>query len=367
MSEPTSFTLGRLVRYAVQAVVLGFVMVSLILASTVDHDTWRHLRGFPPGLLGVILLMVCTAWVCIGTRIWLIARSMGYRLRYRDGLATGLSSEFGVAASPAGIGGAAVRVAYLHRAGIPLEASLTVFAADSVLDIIFFLLLAPVTAAVAWCDPGWREILGSLAAPCASALGLIGLALVAVGVGLRYHRRLGRHAERLSGRFRHGRLWRLPGRLRHLRNLARRSLQRTWLGAGFLLHCRRTTLLAGLGLAGVQWICRYGVLPVLLLAFPVERNPFPLLLVQGLFFALALVMVLPGGGGGIELLCTALLRLFLPLSLVGVVVLMWRVFTYHLYLLAGGIAFSLTYHRRFPLRICRRSQDEWDRHCSRAP
>jgi len=45
-------------------------------------------------------------------------------------------------------------------------------------------------------------------------------------------------------------------------------------------------------------------------------------------------------------LTTALLRYFVPFSLVGVVVLIWRFFTYHLYLLVGGVVFSLFFHHR---------------------
>jgi uncharacterized membrane protein YbhN (UPF0104 family) len=48
----------------------------------------------------------------------------------------------------------------------------------------------------------------------------------------------------------------------------------------------------------------------------------------------------------VELGAGALLPAFLPAGLAGIVVLLWRLFTYHLVLLAGGTVFFLTLLRR---------------------
>jgi uncharacterized membrane protein YbhN (UPF0104 family) len=52
-------------------------------------------------------------------------------------------------------------------------------------------------------------------------------------------------------------------------------------------------------------------------------------------------MVLPGGGGGVEVATSLVLRHFVRGPLVGVVLLLWRFFTYHLYLFTGGAVFFL--------------------------
>jgi uncharacterized protein (TIRG00374 family) len=86
----------------------------------------------------------------------------------------------------------------------------------------------------------------------------------------------------------------------------------------------------------VQWTCRYGVLPLTFHALGVDVPVLPLMLLQGCLFLLSLLVVMPGGGGSVELLSGALLPLFAPAALVGPAVLIWRVATYHLYVLAGG-------------------------------
>ncbi len=366
MSRKHPFSVRHLMRYAVQGTALGLVVTAVIVLLTSDRGTLLRLQEFPLHYLPVMFVMVGVAWACAGTRLWLIARSMGYGFRYRDMLVMGLASEFGVSASPAGVGGAAVRMGYLHRAGVPMHSALTVFAADSVLDTIFFLILSPITILIMIRDPSWWGVMcGGLHIGASTPAFLLGGVLLCLVV-MRFRARLAMGIRRLAVVMPGSRRLRLPARWRRLQHVVRRTVRRAWTGLHFLVRSRRWVLVACLVLSGTQWVCRYGILPLILLAFGSARNPVPLLLLQGFFFALALVLVLPGGGGGVEILTTAVLRYFVPLSLVGVVVLLWRLFTYHLYLLVGGIVFARSFHRRMPLTIIKRQHDVFMRHMDRA-
>ncbi len=365
MSRKHPFSVRHLVRYAMQGTALGLVVTALIMLFTSDRETFTQLRDFPLYYLPIMLAMVCVAWACAGTRLWLISRAMGYGFRYRDMLMMGLASEFGVSASPAGVGGAAVRMGYLHRAGVPMHSALTIFAADSVLDTVFFFLLSPVTIVIMVRDPSWWGIArGGLHIGPDTPILLASLCLATL-LAIRFWTEIMRVIDRMVVRLPGSRRFRLPARWRHLQHMTRRTVHRAWTGTHFLVRSRRWVLLASLVLSGTQWVCRYGILPLILLAFHAARNPVPLLLLQGFFFALALVLVLPGGGGGIELLTTAVLRYFVPMSLVGVVVLLWRVFTYYLYLLVGGVVFAKSCYRHMPLTILEDHHDDLMEHMDR--
>ena len=106
-----------------------------------------------------------------------------------------------------------------------------------------------------------------------------------------------------------------------------------------MLKLRRPTLCGVFLVAVFQWFCRYGVLPVLLWGLGHPVNPFPLFVLQGLLFTLALALVVPGGSGGVELAFAVVMAPIIPKELLGVVVL-WRFFTYHLYILGGGLLFA---------------------------
>jgi uncharacterized protein (TIRG00374 family) len=76
-----------------------------------------------------------------------------------------------------------------------------------------------------------------------------------------------------------------------------------------------------------------------LLAFGSLKNPFPLLFIQGFLFLFAMLVFLPGGGGGVEVATAFILGHFVPVPMVGLVLILWRFSTYHLYLLCGGAVF----------------------------
>ncbi|NQT93186.1 MAG: flippase-like domain-containing protein, partial [Lentisphaerae bacterium] len=120
MTTKRPLNFRQLVRYAVQGTALGLVIATIVLLLTVNRDTVRELRSVPWQYLPLLFGLVGCAWISAGSRIWLLARCLGYRLGFRRSLAIAVASEFGVAASPAGMGGTVVRLTLMRRAGIPL-------------------------------------------------------------------------------------------------------------------------------------------------------------------------------------------------------------------------------------------------------
>ena len=345
MKARPTITFGKLVRYGLQGATLGVIITAIILVLTVAPDTVQRLRDFKWGYAPLLCGMVVAAWLGLSARIFVNARALGYRISYGQALLVGLSSEFAFIASPAGVGGAAARLTLLRRTGIPLGVATTMLGADMLMDCTFFALLSPVALFVLLTDPEWRPLLvslrqiplgGPIVLPLVAVAAVAALALALRG------RRLARGAHRIATRSGWGRRVRLRPRLRLLRASLLRNVRHAIDSARFLYRKRRWALVGNLALASVQWSCRYGVLPVLLVAFSTSRNPFPLVLLQGLLFVVSVVLVVPGGGGGVEILTLLILPYFVPRSLAGVVVLLWRLFTYHLYLVVGGGVFFWT-------------------------
>jgi len=340
MSEEPRLNAGRLVRYGLQAAILGLIVTGAILLFTIRPETWEHLKRFPVRYVPMLLALVVCAWVCAGTRIWILTKALGYGVSYRQAVIIGLSAEFGVAASPGGSGGAVVRLTFLRKAGVPFSVGASMLAVDVVLDVLFFALLSPFAVGIVCADPTWRSLLMQARHLHLVAVGAIvagGLVLTATLVTQYQH--IMRFMEGVAGGMERGRRWRLPARIRYARSATRRGLRRSTAVVGYLFRSRRPALFAAFMVTGVQWLCRYGVLPVLLIAFSTGRNPFPLILVQGFLFALSLLLVLPGGGGSVEIATMFVLRAFVASSVLGVVLLLWRFFTFYLYLLVGGVVF----------------------------
>ncbi len=310
-------------RLALRGVVLAMGVGTVVFFATVRDDTWERLADARWGLLALAPAMVALAWACNGARTWLLAPVVAGPIRYRDALAVTLSVEFALAATPGGLGGVPVRVALSRRLGVSPEASVAIVAADVAADVLFFSLLWPFAAVATLALLARSGLSARLAAaweeahPLAWLLALAASAVVGAALAWRVWRRrrpggrvdrFGAAVARVGGNI--GRFWRL-GKLRFAASVA---------------------------VAAVQWSCRYGVLPLTLAALGVDAPVLPLMLLQGCLFLISLLVVAPGGGGSVELLSGLLLPLFAPAALAGPALLFWRVCTYHLYVLAGGLA-----------------------------
>lgn len=342
-----------LTRYLLQAVALGAIASVGVFLFTVRDDTWQQIKQFHWPMLPVLFATVLVAWMCNGGRILVLTRALGYKLNYGQAISVSLSAEFGIAATPAGVGGTVLRLALLRQANIPLTKGGSMLAADVAVDLVFFSLITPAAVFVILKDPAFGGLLEE-----ADNLHVIGLmaAVILLTVGLLFlvtRPIFLRILQRLAGRSAYGRHKRWPARIRNIRWSFARSYRRVITSLRFIFLRRKGALFLDFLLASIQWCCRYSLLPLVLVAFGTTANPLPLFLVQGILFSLSLIIVLPGGGGSVEVFAGIILPQFAPVALVGVILMVWRFFSYHLYLLGGGFVFFWTcsrLNRIFPQR-----------------
>lgn len=341
MKTSTHIEPKKMLRWVLQGAALAGVATVAVFLFTVRPETWTHLREFNLWWLPLLVGMVLIAWACNGARVWIFCRALGHPLRYRTALQTSLSQEFGVAATPAGIGGAVIRLTLLKRAGVPVAHSGSMLASDAAIDVLFFALLAPFAVWVMLHDALFAKVLarfdGRMLLPIAGA-GIAAAAGIMMLLRSAWFHRL---IERLAGATHFGRKRRLPARHRFLRHATSRTLRRMRAALALLWGRRKSALVVNFLLAALQWTCRYSLLPLILWAMHTPVNPVPLFLAQGLLFMLSMAVVVPGGGGAVEVLAALILPAFVPVALVGAVLVLWRLLTFNLYLLGGGTAFFL--------------------------
>jgi len=348
--------ISKYIRYGLQGLTLCILANALVLFFTVEDKTWEHIAMFNWRFAPLIVAVIFVAWLCNSGRIWINSRALGHKIKYLQAISVSMSTEFGIAASPAGMGGAALRLYLLKKARVPLTTSASMLAADVLVDLTFFGLLTPIALYFIICDQSWTgmflELPGWQVLALASMV-VIGITLMVLffwsGLWVKV-------INSIASATPHGRKHRWPGKFRYFRWAMKRSVRRAWLITRFLFRRRRSALLLNFSLATVQWLCRYGALPLILLAFDSLKNPFPLLFIQGFLFLLGMMLFLPGGGGGVEVATAFILGHFVPFSMVGLVLLLWRFCSYHLYLLGGGAVFFFVSGRMdtiFPTRDSR--------------
>ncbi|MEF3169208.1 MAG: flippase-like domain-containing protein [Deltaproteobacteria bacterium] len=328
-----------LFRHAATGVALGIAASVAVAACTFSPETFARISGLQPAYIPLLFLMVATAWLCNGLRTRTLSRALGSPLTLKQSLAISLSTEFGIAASPAGMGGGLIRYTLMRRAGFQIHHVASFMAADFTVDAAFFGLVLPVCLAAS--SKELMRIVPSLDLSLPSpGRTLIGLAVLGAIVFAAVQCGAVRALFRITGM---DRRFRLSARFRLIQRRIVSDIRNTTSLIRFLYTHQKKALVANFFFGGAQWICRYGILPVILFAFSRQGHFIPLFFVQGFLFALSLALVIPGGGGGVEVVMAFILSFFIPVALVGVVLILWRFFTYHLYLLVGGAASAWTF------------------------
>ncbi len=340
MSEKSRFTLKSLIRYALQGAALGVLATVGVFFFTIDPGTVDQLHSFSWEYIPLLFGLIACSWFCSGMRIRLLCESLGYNLSRRQAMAVILSSEFGMAASPGGTGAPVILLSFLRKAGLPLTTATSVLAADLGADIAFFAIFIPVAFLILLNGPEYNDFIEMLRLPLFIVLGILFAAVIFL-LFVFHNREWMRRIFHLLNAGEFGRKHRLAVRFRYLKWNMRQSYRRIMDNVTYFYRCRRDLFAANFALACIQWFARYSVLPIILMAFSGARNGWPLVLVQAFLFGASLLLIVPGGGGSVEVVMSLLLGHFVPLSMVGVTLVLWRFFTYHLYLIVGGTVFFI--------------------------
>lgn len=336
MSQP-EWNSRRLAVLSAQGLAITVLVSALVLCITTPKETYGQLSGsvrWP--LVPLLALPVLLSWTCNGARFYLMCRCIGHPLSFVRAWACAVSSEFGTAATPGGVGGTAIRLGLLKKSGVPFAHGGALLAADLFVDLLFFSAVAPF-ALVALS----RHLPSVLAGPAREWNPAWLLAWLPPLLLFAFRKRIFRSLRTASATSRH----RLGARLRFVRKKWMHGLRQGKSATASIFRNHRGALVANLALSAGQFTCRYSILPLAIWMLGVPVDPLPLVLMQGALYMVSMVVVAPGGGGSVEILAALALQPFVPPALVGVAIVLWRLFTYHFYLLAGGAMFAATFMR----------------------
>jgi uncharacterized protein (TIRG00374 family) len=325
-----------LFKYALQGAVLASIVGAVIFFVTLSPDTWVELKNINWLYIVLLSCMIMLAWFCNSTRIYLLTHSINHNISFRSAMAISISTEFGVSASPGGVGGTAVRLGLLVKSGLDLPRSTALFASDVFVDCLYFIIMMPLAVFIILTDPTWNNSFKGMGNLPYIILGYMLLVIALVTLAIRNGKKLNKFAHRLLRKYGHKR--RLSGRWR----IVMTNISASWGAVIFLWKNKRSVLVCNFFLSTIQLTCRYSTLPILLIAFSCDKNPFPLFFIQGVVFLLSAMLVVPGGGGASEIITSLILPVFVQKSVIGVIVLLWRIYTYYFYLFIGGAVFSFT-------------------------
>jgi uncharacterized protein (TIRG00374 family) len=296
------------------------------------------LRELPAAVFALLLFMVILSWLCSAARLRLLTRALGIYLSTDYAVSTVVASEFAAVTTPLGSGSLPAHVLLLSRRGLSAGRTVAVMAMDRVMDLIFFAIALPIVFVFFGLESGQ----GDLPRWGAIAGGLLLSALCLLYALIRRHRSLVAYAARAIGR--------VPG-LKNRRGRLVRAFIQFRNSMRLLFKMGRGPLSALCILCMSHWLIRYSILPVLLWAAGQAVPWSYLFIVQGLALFVGQMSMLPGGGGGVELALSVLLRPYLTSAVTAASLLGWRFITFHCSILAGALVFPWLMSRRPANRI----------------
>jgi glycosyltransferase 2 family protein len=314
------------------------ILLSIVLSLAVPLayggiTALRTLQDLPAAAFALLLVMAMLSWVCSGARLRLLAHALGVHLSAATAVSTIVACEFAAVTTPLGGGSLPTHVLLLSRRGLSAGRTIAIMAMDRVMDLIFFATALPFAFAAYGLDSGHGDL---------RHWGLIAGTLLLTGLGLLYA--LVQHHRSLAVYLGHA-IHLIPGLKSKRRRLARMFIQ-FHNSVRLLFKMGRGPLALLYGLCMSHWLIRYSILPLLLW---VTNHAVPwsyLFVVQGLALFIGQLSMLPGGGGGVELALSMLLRPYLTPAVTAATLLGWRFVTFHWSLLAGAPVFLWLMGRR---------------------
>ena len=312
-------------------------VVAVILYTTTDETLPSLLAVQPVYLLAAILLHVLSYGIW-GYRISVLCRSLGERVGVIKSTEVAASSLLMMAITPSSAGGEPVMVYMLTKEGITPGKASAIVVAGRLFDALLLLLALPLALITLKRTSLELDIL------LVSAALTVILAIAAISLVLSNHSRAISAAtalvERLAGIIGLGVvsdtiIGKIEAEVIEFRN--------SFIGGARGVRGTRSRnldiLLASLATL-LFWVVEFMHIPLILygLNVPDAFSLIPLAFAAQVIISIVMVVpITPGASGVAELSSTALLATFVPLHLVGIVVICWRAVTYYLNVVVGAV------------------------------
>ena len=314
------------------AVALGATVAIPILLG--GRDALAATLDFPiHGYIAIFALLVAS-WISRALKLRLLVHRLGSPLGFAHLLGISLATDFAFIATPAGIGGYAASLYYLHRAGTSTRSAASITAVDQGLDVLFFILALPIAGLV---------LIHSAAMNHLSTLALTTSALIAILAGGAW---LARRtlAKGLLGPNALSRRW---PKVRSIQLMLLDLLAKLRADIHLILEAGPAFLSAIVTLTFLQQLMRYGILWLTLLILGHHISFALTFLLQALVLQAAIWTGIPAGGGAAEIGLSSTLGMWVPNVSLATALLIWRAATLYVCLIVGAIATALL-ARRMP-------------------
>jgi len=327
---------------------VGFSLLVLvvILFFTINENTLTYLKEINPiflllAFLTHILTMCFWAW-----RVQKMTGSLGYRIGFFYSLNLVFANLLAAAVTPAQAGGEPVRIHELYKADVPLGDATAIVIMERVLDGIALAALAAFSMIVL--TDQWKS-LGAVSEVMVYVTwifvaGCLFLFYLAVRRPATVKRVVNWCTLLLTKTWENKRVEKLLARAdKEIDNFQGATIR--------FVHTAKGGLLWGMFFTLLYWVSEIVTASLILVGLGQPPLILESFVIQLILAILMMMPLTPGSSGIAEVGATSMYVLFIPASIVGIFVVIWRVVLYY-FNIALGIMSSLIIVRREAKRRC---------------
>ncbi len=324
-------SMQRLKKFLVISLMLSILFLVLLTAFTMGPETLPALLEMKPLYLFAAMALHIGSYVIWGMRLKVMAEGLGHHISIKDATEAVVSNLFAASITPSMAGGEPVRIHLLNRSGnIPIGDASAVVIAERVLDALLLLIATPFALWVLKASlVSWE-----LDAVIAIAEIFVLLMVVFAIAGLLNPKFIDWISVLITrGLHRFGRF----DRTEHIIEFIDRELWNFHNGLWKFVRTGKRGLVLGGVFTVVFWIMEFMIVPLILLGLNQPPNILTAFAVQVFLTLVMVVPITPGASGIAELGGAALFGILVPVSILGIVVAIWRLITYYVNIVLGGL------------------------------
>lgn len=305
------------------AIAISVITTAAILVLTVNQETIDSFSKIKPQYLFLAIAIQAFTWFIWGLRIKLMGKATGEEISLSGGISTVLPSLFAACITPSNAGGEPVRVYLLSKKGFSVGDATAVVVGERILDLIFFMIAAPISLFL-FGGMIENDIMTTVLAGI-GFLFIIGFLTILYGMI---------KPEKVKKIFR--RFVKSERTINKINTEVDHFHDGLW---GFVRD-GKSGLILSFGCTVVLRLSELTVPLLILLGLGVNVKPIWALCIAAQVIVLIIMAMplTPGSTGVAEVSMLSLYSIFIGSSILGVFVVIFRCMTYYTTLLAGGVA-----------------------------
>ncbi|MGA3358677.1 MAG: flippase-like domain-containing protein [Halobacteriota archaeon] len=315
------------------AVSLTFSIISILalLLLTITPGQLRSLIQIHPAFLAAAFIVQFCSWLVWGGRVKTMAEALGGEVPFKKSVEIVLSNLFAASITPGHTGGEVTRVQLLRGCNLSLGDATAVVLGERVLDALFLGIAAPIAFVLFTRSFPSSTGLIALFGGAALIFGILFFILLYVMANPSKVKTLVRKARWLFVKVR--------GVDKADKSMQRflREIDVVHNSSKLYLKDERQALVKGFLLTTAFWLLQFSIASLILVGLGSQPWILASFSAQTVLMMIAAIPLTPGNSGIAEVSTATIYSVFVSTSVLGIFILGWRMVTYYLNIIVGGL------------------------------